>query len=63
MIDDFYHFTSIRESDGDETFKAPFVLRFFVLVENVVGEIVIDAFVELFIIYLFLFLFLLVLLR
>lgn len=46
MIYDFYHFTSIRESDGDEAFKASFG-RFSVLGENIVGEIFIDASVEL----------------
>jgi hypothetical protein len=50
VIYNFNQFASVRESDGDETFKASFVLRFFVLDENVVGEIFIDAFVELFIV-------------
>jgi hypothetical protein len=53
VIYDFYHFTSIRESDGDETFKASFVLRFIVIfiIFNihiyVLCEMFIDAFVEL----------------
>jgi hypothetical protein len=50
VIYNFYHFTSIRESDGDETFKASFVLRIFVLDEDIVCEIFINAFIELFIV-------------